>query len=80
MYRNFEKEKQTRTCESRGPKKQKKLQQRNGSECDIMYVEELHNSIWPVTNVDKFTQLLDACSNSYLEAKHGRREESLLHR
>ena len=80
MYQNIEVQKQAGTCEFRGPTKLRKVKQRNGSECDDMFLEELHNSIWPVTNVDKFNQLLDASNITYLEIKHGRRQETLLHR
>ena len=80
MYQNFKEEKQTGSCEFRGSKKQKMVQQKIITECDSMFVEELHNAVWPLTNVDKFTQLLDACDATYLEAKHGRRQETLIHR
>ena len=80
MYQNIEKEKYAGTCEFRGSTKLRKVKQRNGSECNDMFVEELHNSVWPVTNVDKFNQLLDASNITYLEVKHGRRQETLLHR
>ena len=80
MYQNIEVQKQAGTCDFRGPTKLRKVKQRNGSECDDMFLEELHNSIWPVTNVDKFNQLLDASNITYLEIKHGRRQETLLHR
>ena len=80
MFQSVKEGKQTETNEFRRSKKQKKEDEKNQKECDNRFVEELHNAIWPITNVDKFTQLLDACNPTYLEAKHGRRQETLLHR
>ena len=80
MYKSVKEGKQTETCELRRSKKQRKEENKNEKQCENMFVEELHNAVWPITNVDKFTQLLDSGNSIYLEAKHGRRQETVLHR
>ena len=62
--------------ESRKQKKQEKLEK----ECHNVFHEELHDLIWPNTDIDKLLQRLAVCDKDSLEYKHGARQETLLHR
>ena len=43
-------------------------------------IEALHDSIWPVTNIEAFVALLDEGGKECLEMRHGSRKETCLHR
>ena len=49
-------------------------------DCINAFVEKLHNTVWPNTNVSEFSKLLNACNAETLEIQHGGRQETLLHR
>ena len=79
MYHTEEekyKGKKYRFRESRGDKRQQKLEE----ERSVMLVEQMHNSVWPNTNIDVFLKLTDACDVDCLDTRHGGRHETLLHR
>ena len=79
MAHTKEEEKQNKNCSFRESRKQKKQQQKD-EECSNIFVEELHNAVWPNTNIEKLSQLLNVSNTDSLETKHGARKESLLHR
>ena len=68
--------KKHRVRESRKEKRQQKLEE----DCSSMYIKQLHNSVWPNTNIDIFLKLIDGVATDCLDTKHGERHETLLHR
>ena len=58
-------------------KKQRKVDE---EEDMVTFVEQLHNTVWPDTNVDKFSELVNISNSASLEMGQGVRQETLLHR
>ena len=47
---------------------------------DATPAEELHNSIWPSTDIDAFVRHLDKGGNEILNVRHGPKHDTCLHR
>ena len=58
-------------------KKQRKVDQEDDM---VSFVEQLHNTVWPDTNIDKFSELVIISNSASLEMGQGVRQETLLHR
>ena len=58
-------------------KKQRKVDQEDDM---VSFVEQLHNTVWPATNIDKFSELVIISNSASLEMGQGVRQETLLHR
>ena len=58
-------------------KKQRKVDQEDDM---VSFVEQLHNTVWPDTNIDKFSELVITSNSASLEMGQGVRQETLLHR
>ena len=58
-------------------KKQRKVDQEDDM---VSFVEQLHNTVWPDTNIDKFSELVNISNSASLEMGQGVRQETLLHR
>ena len=57
-------------------KKQQKVHEDNM----VTFVEQIHNTVWPDTNIDKFSELVNISNSAALEMGQGVRQETLLHR
>ena len=79
MYHTEKEDDPNKNVSFRESRKQKK-QEKQERECNDAFFEQLHNLIWPNTDIDKLSQLLDVCNTDSLESKHGARQETLLHR
>ena len=44
------------------------------------FIERLQNAIWPNTDSEAFTALLDEGGKECLESRYGQRQETCLHR
>ena len=58
-------------------KKQRKVDQDDDM---VTFVDQLHNTVWPDTNIDKFSELVIISNSASLEMGQGVRQETLLHR
>ena len=47
---------------------------------DKTFLEDLHNSIWPSTDIDRFVSLLHHGGPECVNARQGARHETCLHR
>ena len=73
---------QKKNKHSNWPKESVKLKKQQNVHEDNMvtFVEQIHNTVWPDTNIDKFSELVNISNSAALEMGQGVRQETILHR